>query len=255
MSKRIWSLVVSGLALVALGLGTCAQAFPPDDELLAALDAARFADSEVNSLKVRIQSVTPDETREALLSLRFATIDGADRARIEFLEPAELGGQIYLSTPDATYFFGPDLDFPIKTSATAEVFGDAAVAQTSGIRYLGEYTVADRRVVSDGVQEQWEIDLTAVDFSVAFQAITVRIDPSALRPLYATLYALSGFPFYDVAFPEYATRENGDVYARTQVITNRLFAGRVTTSETLEATVDGLPNSLFDPDLLGASGG
>jgi hypothetical protein len=255
MNKRTLALVMGGLALVALGLGAHAQALPPDDELLAALDAARFTDSEVNSLKVRIQSVTPDETREATLSLRFATIEGADRARIEFLEPAELAGQIYLSTPDATYFFGPDLDFPIKTSATAEVFGDAAVAQTSGIRYLGKYTVADRRVVTDGAQELWELDLAAVDFSVAFQAITVRIDPSTLRPLYATLYALSGFPFYDVAFPEYATRESGDTYVRTQVITNRLFAGRVTTSETLEATVDNLPDSLFDPSLLGASGG
>lgn len=250
MKKWIALILVGGLAL-----GVAAQTVPSDDELLAALDATRFLDPDVNTIRVRIVSKTPDEVREAELLLRFREADGADFARIEFVVPPELAGQVYLSTPDATYFFGPDLAFPIKTSATAEVFGDSAVAQTSGIRFLGKYTIVERRTVpaTDG-SDLLEVDLAAVDYTVAFQAITLRVDPATLRPLFATLYALSGLPFYDVTYESYVTRENGDVYVSAQNIANRLFLGRVTTSEILEASAADLPASLFDPASLGASG-
>ncbi|MCX6099652.1 MAG: outer membrane lipoprotein-sorting protein [Candidatus Bipolaricaulota bacterium] len=193
-----------------------------------------------------------DATREAEILLQFGQIDAKDVARIEFLAPAEMAGQIYLSTPDATYFFGPDLASPIKTSATAEVFGDSAVAQTNGIRFLSKYTIAARRTVqgADGA-ELLELDLVAADYTVAFQAITVRVDPVTLRPVSATLFAVSGLPFYDVTYGNYVTRENGDVYVSVQEIANRLFLGRVTTSEILEATAAELPAALFDPASLG----
>lgn len=241
------------LVALASAWGTAAQT---DVELLTSLDAARFLDESVNTIRVRIVSVTPDETREAELLLRFSGAGDDNSARIEFVAPVELAGQIYLSTPDATYFFGPDLDFPIRTSATAEVFGDSAVAQTSGIRFAEKYTVSARRTVEapDGAA-LLELELAAVDFSVAFQVITLRVDPVTLRPSFATLYALSGLPLYDVSYQEYVVRENGDVYVALQEITNRLFLGRVTTSEILEASAAELPASLFDPANLGAGGG
>jgi hypothetical protein len=232
-----------------------AQVDLSDSDLLSALDEARFPAADVNVLRIRIASSTPDSMREAEILLQFGQIGAKDVARIEFLAPAEMAGQIYLSTPDATYFFGPDLASPIKTSATAEVFGDAAVAQTSGIRFLTEYTIAARRTVqgADGV-ELLELDLVAVDYTVAFQAITVRVDPNTLRPVSATLFAVSGLPFYDVTYRNYVTRENDDVYVSVQEIANRLFLGRVTTSEILEATAAELPAALFDPGTLGSPG-
>jgi len=249
--------LTSAIALVLLmAAPAIAQADLSDSDLLSALDEVRFPAADVNVLRVRIASSTPDATREAEILLQFGQIDAKDVARIEFLAPTEMAGQIYLSTPDATYFFGPDLASPIKTSATAEVFGDSAVAQTSGIRFLSKYTIAARRTVqtTDGAY-LLELDLVAVDYTVAFQAITVRVDPLALRPVSATLFAVSGLPFYDVAYRDYVTRENGDVYVSVQEIANRLFLGRVTTSEILEATAADLPASLFDPALLGPSGG
>ena len=247
--------LTSAIALVLLmAAPAIAQANLSDSDLLSALDEARFPAADVNVLRVRIASSTPDATREAEILLQFGQIDVKDAARIEFLAPAEMAGQIYLSTPDATYFFGPDLASPIKTSATTEVFGDSAVAQTSGIRFLSKYTIAARRTVqgTDGA-DLLELDLAAVDYTVAFQAITVRVDPITLRPVSATLFAVSGLPFYDVTYRDYVTRENGDVYVSVQEIANRLFLGRVTTSEILEATAAELPAALFDPASLGPS--
>jgi len=225
-----------------------------DLEYLEALDAARFFDEAINALSIRIVSETPEETREAILDLKFLDDEAGSFARIEFSSPQELAGQIFLSTPEATYFFGPDLDFPIKTSATAEVFGDAAVAQTSGIRFADSYTISERRSVeNEEGKEVWEVDLAAVDFTVAFQVVTVTVDPETVRPLSAMLFAVSGIPFYEVFYAEYVEQENGDVYVRTQRIENQLLTGRVTTSEVLSLAIEAFDPALFDPEALGSS--
>ncbi len=243
-------------ALVVLILGgvlpvAAVQTEPADEALLRSLDEARFFNDTVTTLTTRVTSETPDGTRTAEITLQFGTFDGQDYARIEFDSPPELAGQIFLSTPDGTYFFGPDLDFPIKTSATTEVFGDAAVAQTSGIRFLGSYTIAARRTVTEeGGRSILELDLEALDFSVAFQAITLRVDQDSLTPLSAVLYALSGLPFYEVFYVDYATHGEDDQYVRTQRIENRLLVGRVTTSEILSLDTTPVPRATFDPQAL-----
>jgi len=243
------------VVLVGLALGVVGQGDLSDADLLRALDETRFFAPEVTSVRVRITSEKSGEVREAELLLQFATLSEESYARITFLAPEELAGQVFLSTPDATYFFGPDLDFPIKTAATTEVFGDSAVAQTSGISFAVQYTIAERRTeVSEGGKPLLVLDLVAVDFTIAFQAVTVWVDPATLRPLSATLYALSGLPFYDIVYAEYATSGAGDTYVSVQRITNRLIAGRVTLSEVLELDSVPLSAELFDPEALGRAG-
>ena len=249
------------IALTLLSVGVWAQPAVDltHDELLATLDEVRFLDADVSTLRVRIDSTTPDETRQAELLLRFLETDGASFSRIEFLTPEELAGQVFLNTPEGTFFFGPELDFPIKTSATTEVFGDAAVAQTSGIRFLGSYDLVSRETMTseDGAESWLELGLLAVDFSVAFQEITLRVDPETLQPISAVLYALSGLPIYEVFYEVYETREiaegRSDVYVRTQRIENRFLVGRITVSEILEVSLDEHAFDLFDPDRLGDS--
>ncbi len=246
--------VVLILGTLLAGFAALGQDALGDEELLTALDDARFFDADVTTLRVRIHAVTPDEERDAEIRLLFGESGGGTSTRIEFLSPDELAGQVYLSVPEATYFFGPDLDFPIKTSATTEVFGDAAVAQTSGIRFLDDYTLSERRTLEgeDGTA-LLEIDLEAVDFSVAFQAATVTVDPESLRPISVVLYALSGIPFYEVFYEIYETRGEDDTYVVRQRIVNLFLVGRETTSEILEITDDPLPPELFDPEALGSS--
>jgi len=250
--RRIIAFVLGVLlvaCLVALG-----QDEPIDTELLRALDDTRFFDAEVTTLRVRIVSITPDEERDAEIRLLFSEIDGETVSRIEFLVPDELAGQVYVNTPDGAFFYGPDLDFPIKTSTSTEVFGDSAVAQTSGIRFLDDYTVVERRMMPDetGV-ELLEVDLAAVDFGVAFQSVTVTVDPETLRPISAILYALSGLPFYEVFYETYETREEEDTYVVTQRIVNLFLVGRQTISEILEISDEPVAPELFDPDLLGSA--
>jgi len=246
--KRILTLLA---ILVALSAHYLVAQDLSDIELLTTLDEARFFDDSVTQISIRILSETPDETREAQLMLSFFDGEDGSYARIEFDTPEELAGQIFLSTPDGTYFYGPDLDFPIKTSATTQVFGDAAVAQTSGIQFADSYTLEERRTVTtDEGTELWEIDLVAVDFTVAFQAVTVTVDPVELRPVSVMLYAVSGLPFYEVFYETYETRGD-DVYVTTQRIVNQLLLGRITTSQILEIDTEILAFEFFDPNSLG----
>ncbi len=245
-------LAIALILLSLVSIPVLAQTEPTDANLLQLLDDARFSDRSVTSIHVRITSETTDETREAEVIVYSGEIDGRSFARIEFSAPEELAGQVYLSTPDATFFYAPDLDFPIKTSATAELFGDAAVAQTSGIRFAEGYAIEERRsaVREDGV-EVWELDLVAIDNTIAFQFITVVVDPEAVRPISATLYGLSRFPFYDVFYEAYETRGDTDLYVSTQRIVNLFLLGRITVSEILEIGTEELPLSWFDPEGLG----
>jgi len=251
--KTSASSLIAFAAVVLCAAFGAAQTELSDEELLTAFDEARLFDETTTGITIAIVAETADDTKEATTRLRFKTIDGEEVARIEFLAPEELAGQLYLSTPEATYFFGPDLDFPIKTSATSELFGDAAVAQTSGIEFVGNYTVAERR---DGTLEDGtaaiEVDLEAVDFTIAFQAVTVLADSVTLRPVMMTLYALSGLPFYEVFFETYATNDE-DLYVKTQRIENQLLVDNRTQLEIVEITTEEFPNELFDPDQLGTS--
>ena len=252
MKKSASSLIVLATVVLCAAFGA-AQTDLSDEELLTAFDEARLFDETTTGITIAIVAETADDTKEATTQLRFKTIDGEEVARIEFLAPEELAGQIYLSTPEATYFFGPDLDFPIKTSATSELFGDAAVAQTSGIEFAANYTVAQRRDVTleDGTPAI-EVDLEAVDYTVAFQAVTVLAVSETLQPVMMTLYALSGLPFYKVFFEAYATN-NEDLYVKIQRIENQLLIGNRTHLEIVEITTEEFPDELFDPDQLGSS--
>ena len=251
MNKALTAL----LAVLLFSMPILAQEPISDAELLERLDEARFPDRSVTSIRVRITSETPEGTREAEVIVYFAEFDGASYARIDFLAPEELAGQTYLTVPDAAYFYAPDLDFPIKTSAAGELFGDAAVAQTSGIRFADGYTVEARRVAAaEDATEVWEIELVAIDDTIAFQFVTLTVDPQRLYPISAVLYGLSRFPFYEVHYETYETRDGVDLYVTTQRIVNLFLTGRQTTSRTLEIGTDELPSSWFDPDSLGSSG-
>jgi len=239
--------IIVFVAVVLCAAFAAAQSDLSEEALLKLFDEARLFDETITGITVAIVAETADDAKEATTRLRFKTVDGEEIARIEFLAPEELAGQVYLSTPEATYFFGPDLDFPIKTSASTELFGDAAVAQTSGIAFVGNYAVAERRDVAleDGTPAI-EVDLEAVDYAVAFQAVTVLADSETLQPVMMTLYALSGLPFYEVFFDAYAT-DGEDLYVKTQRIENQLLIGNRSTLEIVEITAEEFPDALFDP--------
>lgn len=238
------------LVLVAWVVASLAQTIP-DEQLLQALDDARFLQADSFAITVKVIAERTDGTTEALVKLSFKEIEGELYSRIEFLEPEELAGQVFLNTPDGTFFWTPDLAGPIKVTARQTVFGDASVSETAGIRFSNDYRITERREVQlDSGAAGLELDLEAQEESVPFQKGTVTVEAETLRPVRLRLFALSGDPLSEVTYLEYSDLE-GDSYAKTQLVTNLLIPENRTSLDIVAASTEELPDELFNPASLG----
>lgn len=249
--KRLTQYVLMAvLAAAVSGIVLVAQT-PSDDQLLEAFDRARFVESPSFTMTVEVVADRPDGTKQAIVQLYFKDIKGKRYARIEFLAPEELKGQVYVSTPDGVFFWQPGLATPLKVSGRQPVFGDSSVAETVGIQFKGDYRVKARRDVTlPGNKPGWELELEATNRSVAFQKALITADKTTLRPLKARLFALSGDPLNDVTYQEYAALEK-DEYVKKQLIENQLIKTNKTLLTITKIEAKDLPDDLFDPNKLG----
>ncbi len=252
MKRLTQYVLVAALAAAVFGIGLVAQPVPTDDQLLEAFDKARFIESPSFTMTVEVIADRPDGTKQAVVQLSFKEINGKRYARIEFLAPEELKGQVYVSTPEGTFFWQPGLATPLKVSGRQQVFGDSSVAETVGIQFKNDYKIKSRKDVTlPGNKAGLEVELEATDKSVAFQKVTVTADKATLRPLKARLFALSGDPLNDVSYQEYGTLENKDEYVKKQLIENQLIKTNKTLLTITKIEAKDLPNDLFDPNKLG----
>ncbi len=238
MRKAIVILGTAVFGLVALGA--------EEGGLLLALDRARFLDLPVGQLTVLVRSEEDGKVEEAELLLAFREIGGADYVRIEFLRPADLAGQVFLVTPDGTFFWGPELFAPLRTSGAQVGFGDAPVGQLSGIRFADDYRIVSQREEGGATV----LELQALSPAVPFQAVVVVVDPATELPRELRLLAPTGILLYRVLLTEYA-RFDGDLYVREQVVENALVEGSRTTLTIVGIRVAPLPEEAFDPGRLG----
>jgi hypothetical protein len=242
--------LVALLALFMLGVRSIAQTNPTDEQLLDALDKARFLEATSFSITVEVIADRPDGTKQATVQLFFKEIKGERYARIEFLAPEDMKGQVYLNTPQGTFFYQPGLATPLKISGRQQVFGDASVAETVGIQFKKNYSVKARRNATVSGKPVLEVDLIATEKSVAFQSATVTAEISTLRPLKARLFALSGDPLNDVTYQEYAEL-NKDSFVKKQLIENQLIKVNKTLLNITKTEAREFSDDLFDPAKLG----
>ncbi|MCS7197426.1 MAG: outer membrane lipoprotein-sorting protein [Candidatus Bipolaricaulota bacterium] len=251
MKRLTQYVLLAVLATAMMGIALVAQPAPTDDQLLEAFDKARFIEATSFTITVEIVADRPDGTKQAIVQLYFKEINGKRYARIEFLAPEELRGQVYLSTPEGTFFWQPGLATPLKVSGRQQVFGDSSVAETVGIQFKGDYKIKARKDVTlSGNKPGWEVELEATDKSVAFQRAVVTAEKATLRPVKARLFALSGDPLNDVTYQEYAALER-DEYVKKQLIENQLIKANKTLLTITKIEAKDLPNDLFDPNKLG----
>lgn len=249
MKFRKFALAVL-LALTVWGASSLARTNPTDDQLLDSFDKARFLEAKSFTITVEVVADRPDGTKQATVQLFFKEIKGERYARIEFLAPEDMKGQVYLNTPQGVFFYQPGLASPLKISGRQQVFGDASVAETVGIQFKKDYKVKARRNTTLNGKPALEVDLTATEKSIAFQSATVTADATTLKPLKARLFALSGDPLNDVTYQEYAELDK-DSYLKKQLIENQLIKTNKTLLNITKTEAKDFPDDLFDPSKLG----
>ena len=250
--KRL--LTFTAMGLLAVGLVAMAQSDVSDAELLQTMDDARFVEGDEFTMTVDLAAERPDESRQATVKLFFKTIDDEQYSRVEFLAPEEMAGQVYLTTPEETFFWSPDIDSPIPFSGSQRVFGDATVVQTVGIGFVDDYAVENREsgTLEDGT-DVLITDLSSTNDEVTYPTVKVWSEPDSLKPVRMRVFALSGDPVNEVTFEEYARLDSGDEYVKTQVIQSLLIEANRTLLTITEINPTSLSNDLFDPDELGSN--
>jgi len=263
-------LIVLWLTLIG-GLGnrpSAAAEGVSDAQILQAADQARFIEADSLILTMDITAERPMKSPKGQATVRalfkhFAQ-DSTDgyRVRIEFLQPPEMQGEVYLTLQNkdlcggdnsCSFFWGPNMipGQPLKVSAgMTTLFGDSSVAETAGIRFAGNYTIQEKKEDTLNGQPALALSLAATDPSVAFQQATLWVDPSSLQPIQAVLFALGGEPLARVTYEEYA-RLGDDQYVGQQRIENLLQEGSITQLTVTDVKVAPLSDELFDPGQLG----
>jgi len=254
------AVVLTLLILTAWVAGSTAQEEPTDEELLQAMDFARFgaffaaAQSEAGGgiLTMEIVAQRPDGSSVATVQILWKLFDENDfRFRVEYITPEELAGDVFLVTPEEVFFWNPDLITPIKVNGQFEVFGDATVAEVVGIFFSGAYNITARESITleDG-RPGIQLDLSATADFVAFQKVQVTADLETLQPVNLKLFDDSGDLLHDNTFESYTQFQNGPLFDR-QLLDNRI----VPVNQTLLALSDFISfaheDDVFNPTALG----
>ncbi len=220
-----------------------------DEQLLQAMDEARFLSGDFLTETVDIRAERPDGIREATVQLLLKLMENEQyRLLIRFLAPEENVGQQFLILEDETVLLcTPDLEMPMNLTEATDVFGDSTVATTAGIQFHEKYEVADREETTLNEEPVLKVELRAGDVEATYPTASAWIDPGTFEPRQVLLFALSGDPLNRITYEEYAELD-GDRYIKAQLIENLLQKGYKTRLTTTEISTESLPEELFDPE-------
>jgi len=230
----------------------------PNAELLAAMDFQRFAayfsqETPGTTFTVEILAERPDGSKAATVQVSFAfDPEQGQRARIDYLTPEELAGDVFIINGDDIFFWNPDLITPLKVNGQFEVFGDATVAEVVGIGFQGAYEVTERSdYTNDDGLDVIELNLVATREEIAFQQARVVANAETMQPITLDLMDENGDLLHHNTFESYDMVEDGRPFFNRQLLDNRVVPVNQTlliVSNIVNASID---FSIFDETLLG----
>ena len=221
-----------------------------DQEILRAIDEARFLETESVSETMQIVAIRPGEPdQEAAIRISYNTIDDElFRLRLDYLAPEENAGQSFLILEDESVLLcTPGLEFPLVISGGTSVFGDSTVSTTAGIHFEGDYEIVSRAVDTREAVERLRLEVRGIVDGLAYPTAMLWIDPNSYLPLEIELYALSGDPLNRIRYDEYAELD-GDRYLVSQTIETLLFDDFSTVLTITEISTEPHAEGLLDRD-------
>ncbi len=246
------------LLVSSLTVGSLAQTDMSDDELLQAMDFARYGaffalgqSGGSGTLTMEILAERPDGSKRAVIQGSNKNLPSGFVFRIDYLEPEELAGDVFIITQDEIFFWNPDLITPLNVNGRFEVFGDATVAEVAGIFFSGNYTVTERMDVTleDG-SAGLQLNMVATHDFVAFPKAEVTANAQTLQPINLKLFDESGDLLHDNTYESYTEFDAGPIFQQ-QLLDNRIVPVNQTLLNLLTFQIQPLDDDLFDPNLLG----
>lgn len=127
----------------------------------------------------------PDRRKYRVLS------KGNDSTVVMILEPASERGQIMLMKGRDLWVFMPNVSQPIRLGLAQRLAGQVANGDLARANFTGDYTPRLLRTEKIKDEEQYLLELTAIDRGVTYHRVLLWVSKSNHQPRKAEFYSLS----------------------------------------------------------------
>ncbi|MHB1231454.1 MAG: outer membrane lipoprotein-sorting protein [Burkholderiales bacterium] len=157
--------------------------------ILEKSDEIRFP-SQGFQVDVDITSTTPGEATE---QRKYRILSkGNDNTVVMILEPASERGQIMLMKGRDLWVFMPEVSQPIRLGLAQRLTGQVANGDLARVNFTGDYTPKLLRTEKLKGEDDYVLELLAVDRSVTYHRVLLWVNKANYWPRKAEFYALSG---------------------------------------------------------------
>jgi outer membrane lipoprotein-sorting protein len=156
--------------------------------ILEKADEIRFP-SEGFQVDIDITSTSPDEDADRR---KYRILSkGNDNTVVMILEPASERGQIMLMKGRDLWVFIPNVSQPIRLGLAQRLTGQVANGDLARANFTGDYTPQLLRTVEVRGEQQYILELKAIDRGVTYHRVLLWVNKSNYRPRRAEFYSVS----------------------------------------------------------------
>lgn len=248
-APRLRAWVASALTVICLvgeSPATAAREQPDPEDVVERADRIRFPASPFQ-VDVRIttsrQGGAPDVREYRVLSR------GNDNTLVMSTAPPAERGQILLMKARDLWAFLPKVAQPVRLPVSAKLTGQVSNGDLARANLAGDYHARLLRTESQGGQEQFVLDLTAVDRGVTYGKVRYWVETETFRPTRAEFYSLSGRLLKTCHYGKYEPL-GGEVRPTRLVIENALRRGEKSQLDYYGMQLRDLPEEVFTKEYL-----
>ena len=247
---RIWLPLLFTIGLIASGSTSAEditeQVDPFARSILEKSDEIRFPRE---GFQVDIDITNLSSGQEAEKRKYRVLSKGNENTVVMILEPASERGQIMLMKGRDLWVFMPNVSQPVRLGLGQRLTGQVANGDLARANFTGDYTPRLLRTERVGDEEQFVLELTAVDRGVTYHRVLYRVNKANYQPRKAEFYSLSNrlmkTCFYE-NFKEMAGRQR----PTRLVMEDALKGGSQSTLEYHAMRLRDLPDKVFSKDYL-----
>ncbi len=226
------------------------DAQPGEDTLARSIldktDEIRFP-KEGFQVDIDITSTAPDQDADRR---KYRVLSkGNDSTVVMILEPASERGQIMLMKGRDLWVFMPNVSQPIRLGLAQRLAGQVANGDLARANFTGDYTPQLLRTENVKGEEQYLLELTAMDRGVTYHRVLLWVSKSNYQPRKAEFYSLSNRLMKICAYENFKDMA-GHARPTRLVMDDALKKGAQSVLEYHEMKLRLLPEKLFTKDYL-----
>jgi outer membrane lipoprotein-sorting protein len=239
------------LVLMLFSLPLVAEDMLPGEDfqarsILEKADEIRFP-AQGFQVDINITSTAPqqddDKRKYRVLS------KGNDSTVVMILEPASERGQIMLMKGRDLWVFMPNVSQPIRLGLAQRLAGQVANGDLARANFTGDYTPRLLRTENVGGEEQYVLELNAIDRGVTYRRVLYWVSKSSMRPRKAEFYSLSNRLMKTASYEDYQ-KMGGLVRPTRLVMEDALKKEHVSVLGYEKMQLRDLPDRVFTKDYL-----